>query len=1026
MLFYQIHINIQKINVNYFVKYLINLRVIVLIINLCLRMHNLAFIIFFIVFGLSAQDSNTLYTKAISCYNNQDYNCSKKYLESCMNTNVLQKDFQMDYVHYYYFLSSLKLYNPNTEFLFKKFLKEFPLSSKKTDLIINMASFYFEKKKFSNVVDLLEEVNLYKVPKSIRNSVFFQLGYSAFSVEKFDLAKNSFFEIINSNDVVHIEDAIFYNAIIFEKENNYDDALVNLESLVESESYRSEAVYQKSKILYNNNQYSELVSFLEPIIDIVKKNHFESLILFLAKSYFHLNDYDKCVVYYDSYRSLVKEVSIQQIYQIGVSYYKKGLYGFAVDNLNKITDSANEKINQYVNYYLADSYKKIGDINSAINAFMSASLMDHDKEIKHDSYFNYILLSYEHQTNQSGLIFHINEFIKLYPNSKHVDELVSCLANIHLNSLDYDLAINVLQNNNLKNYDNLKQFQKVCFFKAVQLFNDAEHQSAEIYFKKSIETDIKNDLWFKANFWSAENYFELDIYNKAINSYNLSKEYPEFAFESLYGMGYAYLKINQQTNSINNFLDAVELTDNKRYIHDIYARVGDNFFELGNYDSASDFYTKSIKIGGIQSEYLIFRKAISLMLREKYDMAIKSLNLLISDYPQSNFIDEAIFKLGEIYMITKNFDLAISSFEKIINEFQNSNFYASSKLKLGLVYYMKNNDEKSINILEKLLIEFPNSLISEESLIILKNIYSDRGELNKFLDLIKNLNHDYSKSELDSTTFLSAELQFLKSNYVNSKAAFKNYLDYYPDGLFILEANYYLYRTHKELDEFSEALNHLDYIVSKSENKYTEESYSSLAEISFSLEKYISSEKYFEKLLNVSKTIDIKQKALLGLIESKFKLYKYQEIIMTIDNYYKDEIFSGKDFKRLKYIEAVSLYKVGSDKKALIKFKWLKNNSDGSLKAESYYNLALISYNLGKYDESQKFVFNLINELPSYKKWVNNSLLVLSKCYLKKGDIFQSRHVLDELKNKTDDTFLLDEIDSLLRNFDNEGSDTIK
>ena len=77
MLFYQIHINIQKINVNYFVKYLINLSDIVLIINLCLRMHNLALIIFLSVFGLSAQDSNTIYTKAISCYKNQDYNCSK-------------------------------------------------------------------------------------------------------------------------------------------------------------------------------------------------------------------------------------------------------------------------------------------------------------------------------------------------------------------------------------------------------------------------------------------------------------------------------------------------------------------------------------------------------------------------------------------------------------------------------------------------------------------------------------------------------------------------------------------------------------------------------------------------------------------------------------------------------------------------------------------------------------------------------------------------------------------------------------
>ena len=988
-------------------------------------MNNLFLFVFLFSFCLSAQDNSSLYMNAISCYKNQDYNCSKKYLESCMNLKQLDVDFQMDYVHYYYFLSSLKLYNPETEILFKSFLNEFPLSTKKNDLIINMASYYFEKKKFSEVVDLLEEVNLYKIPKSTRNSVFFQLGYSAFSVEKFDLAKNSFFEIINSNDIMYIEDAIFYNSIIFEKEKNFDGALDNLQSLVESDKYQAEAVYQKSKILFNNNQYFKLVNFLEPIIDVVKKKYFESLILFLAKSYFHLNEYDKCIVYYDSYRSLVKGASAQQIYQIGVSYYKKGLYGFAVDNLNKIIDTDNEKINQYVNYYLADSYKKIGDINSAINAFMSASFMDHDMKIKHDSYFNYILLSYEHQTNQSDLISHINNFVKLYPNSKHVDELVSCLANIHLNSLDYDLAIDVLQNSNLKNYDNLKQFQKVCFFKAVQLFNDSEHQSAEIYFKKSIETDIKNDLWFKANFWLAENYFELGMYKKAINLYNLSKGHPEFGFESLYGMGYACLKINQQSNSINNFLDAVELTENERYIHDLYARIGDNFFELGNYDSASNFYTKSIKTGGIQSEYVIFRKAISLMLVEKYDMAIQSFNLLISDYPQSNFVDEAIFELGKTYITTKNFELAINSFTKIINEFENSNFYASSKLKLGLVYYMKNNDEKAINILKKLLDEFPNSLISEESLIILKNIYSDSGELNKFLDLIKNLNHDYSKSELDSTTFLSAELQFLKSNYVNSKSAFKNYLDYYPDGLFTLEANYYLYKTYKELDEFSEAINHLNYIVSRNENKYTEESYSSLAEISYNLEKYISSEKYFEKLLNVSKTIDIKQKALLGLIESKFKLYKFQEILNTIDNYSSEEIFSGKDLKRLKYIEAISLYKVGSDKKALSKFKWLKNNSDGSLKAESYYNLALISYNLGNYDESQKFIFNLISELPSYKTWVNNSLLVLSKCYFKKGDLFQSRHVLDELKNKTDDTFILDEIDILLRNFENLGSDTI-
>ena len=136
-------------------------------------MNNLFLFVFLFSFCLSAQDNSSLYMNAISCYKNQDYNCSKKYLESCMNLKQLDVDFQMDYVHYYYFLSSLKLYNPETEILFKSFLNEFPLSTKKNDLIINMASYYFEKKKFSEVVDLLEEVNLYKIPKSTRNSVFF-------------------------------------------------------------------------------------------------------------------------------------------------------------------------------------------------------------------------------------------------------------------------------------------------------------------------------------------------------------------------------------------------------------------------------------------------------------------------------------------------------------------------------------------------------------------------------------------------------------------------------------------------------------------------------------------------------------------------------------------------------------------------------------------------------------------------------------------------------------------------------------
>ena len=51
---------------------------------------------------------------------------------------------------------------------------------------------------------------------------------------------------------------------------------------------------------------------------------------------------------------------------------------------------------------------------------------------------------------------------------------------------------------------------------------------------------------------------------------------------------------------------------------------------------------------------------------------------------------------------------------------------------------------------------------------ILRNIYNEMGEAQQFLELIQNIDHDYTKSELDSSTYSSAELQYVQENYQNS------------------------------------------------------------------------------------------------------------------------------------------------------------------------------------------------------------------------------------------------------------------
>ena len=137
--------------------------------------------------------------------------------------------------------------------------------------------------------------------------------------------------------------------------------------------------------------------------------------------------------------------------------------------------------------------------------------------------------------------------------------------------------------------------------------------------------------------------------------------------------------------------------------------------------------------------------------------------------------------------------------------------------------------------------------------------------------------------------------------------------------------------------------------------------------MSYQLEKYISSETYFYQLLQAASTIDLKQEAILGLLESKFQLYKYNDVINQIDNLVKEDFFSGKDNLRIHYLNAYSLYKMNKNPQSLKEFEWLINNSDGDLKAESIFYKALISYAMNNHTTSQEAIFQLINELHTYE-----------------------------------------------------------
>ena len=106
---------------------------------------------------------------------------------------------------------------------------------------------------------------------------------------------------------------------------------------------------------------------------------------------------------------------------------------------------------------------------------------------------------------------------------KQVGLIPQTIALDYLNTNNYDEAIEALEKSNFSDLNVKNQYQKICFHRAVQLFNDGFYDQAIIYFKKSSSVKLINDLLTQTYYWIAESYYNLNMFQK-INTKNHKKE----------------------------------------------------------------------------------------------------------------------------------------------------------------------------------------------------------------------------------------------------------------------------------------------------------------------------------------------------------------------------------------------------------------------------------------------------------------------------------------------------------------------
>lgn len=89
--------------------------------------------------------------------------------------------------------------------------------------------------------------------------------------------------------------------------------------------------------------------------------------------------------------------------------------------------------------------------------------------------------------------------------------------------------------------------------------------------------------------------------------------------------------------------------------------------------------------------------------------AIKMFETLQTDYPAGEFGDNTQYWLGEAYKINREFDKARAAFSKVVSQYPNSSKVPDAILKLGYIEFDQQNLAKARDYLTRVTTSYPNT-----------------------------------------------------------------------------------------------------------------------------------------------------------------------------------------------------------------------------------------------------------------------------------------------------------------------------
>jgi TolA-binding protein len=909
---------------------------------------------------------------------------------------------------YYNAICAIELFNKDGELLLKQFVKDHPESPKVMTAYFYLGKYNYRKKKYRDAINWFQKVDIYDLTIEELAEFYFKCGYSFFEENKFTEAKKEFYEI-KDVDNKYAASAKYYYAHIAYAEKNYETALTDFIKLKRNETFGSIVPYYIAQIFYLQEKYDSVITYAPALLDSANTKRAPEIAKIVGESYYRTSRYKEAIPYLKKYEKAVGVLSRKDNYQMGFAYYKINEYEDAINYFINVTNY-DDSLEQNAYYHIGDCYLKTDSKQNALNAFGQASKLNYDKAIQEDALYNYAKLSYELSFNPyNEAIKAFQKYIKNYPNSLRLDEAYTYLVNVFITTKTYKDALEAIENIKILTPELKQAHQKVAYYRGVDLFNNMEYTEAIKMFDKSMTYTFDKSIRAAAVYWRAEAFYRNKNYQKAIDNYQAYIGEPGAIGKSElsdanYNIGYSYYKMLDYEKSILWFRKFVTFKPqaNAKKINDAYNRIGDGYFMNRDFSNAVDYYDQSYKMKMVDADYALYQKALANGVQKKYAAKISDLNTFIADYPKSTYIQKAKFELAQTYYTNSQNDLALGSFKKLIDEYPNSTYINAALSKIGLIYYGRKEDDNALTYFDKLIKRDRKSSEAIEAINTVKAIYTAKGNVQTMQDYLASIGASIPQAELDSIAYGIGKNHYMIQDCKNVVIDFQQYIQKFPDGIFIIKANFYKAECDYSLGNVDAALTGYVFVIGKTKNEFTEQSLYRSSDIVYKKQNYTQALDYYKQLEQQAEDPKNNVAAKIGLMRCNYQLKNYTDAIGYSNKVLGLDKVSNELTNEAHYTIAQSELATEKYDEALAEFQSVANTAKNNLGAESHYNVAYIQYLKNDFKQSQKLIFDFIKGDGDYPYWTTKALILLADNYLELKDNFQAKTTLKSVINDSD------------------------